>query len=119
MPSSIVGATGSSRCPNRSGGFPGTAIQAITGLRLADLDMLLPRDGDGEEPVIHKASSESMISMHRVPWSDSPPAASREVRVAVPGGVANATGARVVLGLRRTVASTQHPVAEEWTLPWT
>lgn len=44
------------------------AVRAIPGLRLAGLDMLLPRGGVGAEPVVLEINSNPMISGHHFPW---------------------------------------------------
>lgn len=44
------------------------AIRAIPGLRLAGLDMLLPRDGVGSTPCVLEVNSSPMISGHHFPW---------------------------------------------------
>lgn len=45
------------------------AIRAIPGLRLAGLDMLLPRNGQGEAPYVLEINSSPMISGHHFPWT--------------------------------------------------
>lgn len=45
------------------------AVRAIPGLRLAGLDMLLPRGGVGDEPVVLEINSSPMISGHHFPWA--------------------------------------------------
>ncbi|UFU02203.1 ATP-grasp domain-containing protein [Ruania suaedae] len=44
------------------------AVRAIPGLRLAGLDMLLPRGGRGSAPSILEINSSPMISGHHFPW---------------------------------------------------
>lgn len=44
------------------------AIRAIPGLRLAGLDLLLPRDGVGTEACVLEVNSSPMISGHHFPW---------------------------------------------------
>lgn len=41
---------------------------AIPGLRLAGVDMLLPRDGHGVEPHVLEVNSSPMITGHHYPW---------------------------------------------------
>ncbi|WP_120006364.1 ATP-grasp domain-containing protein [Nesterenkonia muleiensis] len=41
---------------------------AIPGLRLAGVDMLLPRDGHGVEPYVLEVNSSPMITGHHYPW---------------------------------------------------
>lgn len=42
--------------------------RAIPGLRLAGIDMLLPRDGNGAEPYVLEVNSTPMITGHHFPW---------------------------------------------------
>lgn len=44
------------------------SMRAIPGLRLAGLDMLLPRNGKGTEPYILEINSSPQISGHHFPW---------------------------------------------------
>lgn len=48
------------------------AAKQIPGMRLAALDLLLPRrEGDGE-PLVLEVNANPMISMHHLPWEGSP-----------------------------------------------
>lgn len=42
--------------------------EAIPGLKLAGVDMLLPRDGSGVEPHVLEVNSSPMITGHHYPW---------------------------------------------------
>lgn len=44
------------------------ACRAIPGLYLAGLDMLLPREGEGNQPYVLEINSSPMISGHHFPW---------------------------------------------------
>jgi D-alanine-D-alanine ligase-like ATP-grasp enzyme len=43
--------------------------RAIPGLRIAGLDMLLPRDGNGDEPYVLEVNSSPLIIGHHYPWA--------------------------------------------------
>ncbi|NLS10124.1 ATP-grasp domain-containing protein [Nesterenkonia sp. MY13] len=43
--------------------------RAIPGLRVAGLDMLLPRDGNGSEPHVLEVNSSPLITGHHYPWA--------------------------------------------------
>jgi cyanophycin synthetase len=48
------------------------ASKQIPGLRLAALDLLLPRrEGDGD-PLVLEVNANPMISMHHLPWEGTP-----------------------------------------------
>lgn len=44
------------------------AARAVPGLRLSGMDVLLPRNGEGEHPVVIEINQCPMISMHHFPW---------------------------------------------------
>lgn len=43
--------------------------KAIPGLRIAGLDMLLPREGNGTKPYVLEVNSSPLITGHHYPWS--------------------------------------------------
>ncbi|WP_258933027.1 ATP-grasp domain-containing protein [Nesterenkonia pannonica] len=45
-----------------------SVAQAIPGLRVAGIDMLLPRNGNGEKPYVLEVNSNAMITGHHYPW---------------------------------------------------
>ncbi|MDZ5079152.1 hypothetical protein [Nesterenkonia sp. HG001] len=47
-------------------------VRAIPGLRLVGLDMLLPRDGEGDAPRVLEVNSSPMLSGHHFPWIGKP-----------------------------------------------
>ncbi|WP_166429942.1 ATP-grasp domain-containing protein [Nesterenkonia sphaerica] len=42
--------------------------KAIPGLRVAGIDMLLPREGNGDQPYVLEVNSSAMITGHHYPW---------------------------------------------------
>lgn len=52
--------------------FAEKASRAFPGLRLAGLDLLLPRDGQGEQPTVLEINPKPMISMHHFPREGTP-----------------------------------------------
>ncbi|WP_162320372.1 ATP-grasp domain-containing protein [Nesterenkonia haasae] len=42
--------------------------KAIPGLRVAGIDMILPRDGKGDKPYVLEVNSSAMITGHHYPW---------------------------------------------------
>ncbi|GAA1808193.1 ATP-grasp domain-containing protein [Nesterenkonia flava] len=52
--------------------FAERAARAIPGLRLAGLDLLLPRGGQGSEPSVLEINPKPMISMHHFPREGTP-----------------------------------------------
>jgi D-alanine-D-alanine ligase-like ATP-grasp enzyme len=45
-----------------------SVAKAIPGLRVAGIDMILPREGIGEEPYVLEVNSSAMITGHHYPW---------------------------------------------------
>lgn len=43
--------------------------KAIPGLRVAGIDMLLPREGQGDKPYVLEVNSSAMITGHHYPWT--------------------------------------------------
>ncbi|HLS26797.1 MAG TPA: hypothetical protein VK063_13095 [Beutenbergiaceae bacterium] len=52
--------------------FVQRAARVFTGLRVAGFDVLLPRDGQGEEPCVLEINASPMISMHHFPSEGRP-----------------------------------------------
>lgn len=48
------------------------AIRAIPGLKMAGLDLLLPRDGETGEPCVLEVNAHPMITGHHFPWVGQP-----------------------------------------------
>lgn len=48
------------------------AARAVPGLRLSGMDVLLPRHGNGDHPVVIEINECPMISMHHFPWEGRP-----------------------------------------------
>lgn len=71
-------------------GMAEAVAKAIPGLRVAGIDMLLPREGKGEKPYVLEVNSSAMITGHHYPWvGQSRDAAGMLVDAMFPQGAAH------------------------------